>query len=238
MSIRDALAIGDVFEDFEAGGPAPDPQGWGSNHPGLAMAIEAVRPRLIVEVGVWKGMSAIAMARHARRIGLATEVLCIDTWLGSPEHWLVRHKPNYFPSLRLRRGFPQLYDTFLANVVAHGVQDLITPLPNTSVNAAAILRSLAVTAGLVHIDAAHEYASVAQDLRTYWTLLDPDGILIADDYSEHWPEVVRACDDFAREVGRPLVAHEGKCFITRSDAIRASADPLAGLRIAGRVAAG
>lgn len=238
MSIRDDLAIGDVFEGFEAGGHPPDPQGWGSDHPGLAMAIDAVRPRLIVEVGVWKGMSAIAMARHARRIGLATEVLCIDTWLGSPEHWLVRHKPNYFPSLRLRRGFPQLYDTFLANVVAHGVQDLITPLPNTSENAAAILRSLAVTAGLVHIDAAHEYASVARDLRTYWTLLDPDGILIADDYSEHWPEVVRACDDFAREIGRPLVAHRGKCFITRSDAIHVAAAPRTGLRIARQDAAG
>jgi hypothetical protein len=238
MSIRNALAIGNVFEDFEASVHAADPQGWGSNHPGLAMAIDAVRPRLIIEVGVWKGMSAITMARHARSVGLETEVLCIDTWLGSPEHWLVRHKPNYFPSLRLRNGFPRLYETFLANVIAHGVQDLITPLPNTSENAAVILRSLGATAGLVHIDAAHEYDSVLRDLQTYWDLLDPDGLLIADDYSDHWPEVVRACDDFAREVGRPLVAHAGKCFFTRSDAIRVSTDPRTGLTIVRADAAG
>ncbi len=238
MSIRDGLALGNPYEDFEPGEEAADPQGWGSHHPGLAMAIDAVRPRLIVEVGVWKGMSAITMARHARSVGLETEVLCIDTWLGSPEHWLVRHKPNDFPSLRLRNGFPQLYRTFLANVLAHGVQDLITPLPNTSENAAVILRSLGVTAGLVHIDAAHEYDAVLRDLRTYWDLLDPDGILIADDYSDHWPEVVKACDDFAREVGRPLAAHDGKAFVTKSEAVRACVDPRNGLSIVRADAAG
>ena len=37
---------------------------------------------------------------------------------------------------------------------------------------------------VVHLDAAHEYENVLADIRKYWKLLRPGGILLGDDYSQ------------------------------------------------------
>ncbi|KAK3261712.1 hypothetical protein CYMTET_29389, partial [Cymbomonas tetramitiformis] len=56
-----------------------------------------------------------------------------------------------------------------------------------------------VTADLVHIDAAHEYDDVMQDIRLWWPLIEPGGLLMGDDYTIWWPGVVRAVNEFAAE---------------------------------------
>jgi hypothetical protein len=40
-----------------------DLQGWASTHPIFEKTIETLRPELIVEVGTWKGASAVHMAK-------------------------------------------------------------------------------------------------------------------------------------------------------------------------------
>ena len=66
MSIRqtvlDQLFFGrDPLKDFPAGKYATDLQGWHSQHSYLARAIEEARPRIVVEVGVWKGASVVTL---------------------------------------------------------------------------------------------------------------------------------------------------------------------------------
>src|SRR5205085_1801349 len=113
-------------------------QGWGSTDLVFQQVIGLLRPAVIVEVGTWKGASAIHMGQVARGFGLPTQIVCVDTWLGSPEHFLALHE-GWRESLRIRNGYPQLYFTFLTNVIQHGLTDTIIPLPATSENAAIIL---------------------------------------------------------------------------------------------------
>ena len=63
-----------------------DEQGWQSQHPYLSIGVEQMRPRVVVEVGVWKGGSTIFMAKKMRELGLDAVVIAVDTWLGSAFH--------------------------------------------------------------------------------------------------------------------------------------------------------
>ena len=45
-----------------------------------------MRPRIVVEVGVFKGVSVMFMGRRIRELGLDCAIIAIDTWLGSAEH--------------------------------------------------------------------------------------------------------------------------------------------------------
>jgi cephalosporin hydroxylase len=199
---RDA---GSPFQGFPASLYAQDMQGWNSDHPYLARTVAEAAPRLAVEVGVWKGASAITLARALRDSGHDGAVLAVDTWLGSSEHWI---KPNIFPDLEHVHGYLQLYHTFLSNVVAAGVAPWIVPLPIDSAGAHAILKHHGLRPDIVHVDAGHDFGSVTADLARWWERLAPGGWLIADDYDPEgvvWPPVRDAVDAF-------LAAHPHEGF--------------------------
>ena len=211
--IRDLLFVKSPYDDFDPRYHPHDMQGWGSDDPVLADAIALLRPARICEVGSWKGRSAIRMAQTVKSLGLHTEILCIDTWLGSPEQWL-KQEPEWYESLRITNGMPRLYFTFLANVVRTGAHDLITPFPMTSESAAYVLRQLGIRFDLVYIDAAHEYEPAKRDIVAYYDLLADEGILIGDDYIT-WPGVTRAADEFARERKLRCIGVRGKFVIPK-----------------------
>lgn len=196
----------DPYLDFPVDDHPADTQGWGSTHPIFRYLIERERPAVVAEVGTWKGRSALGMATAAKRAGIATQIVCIDTWLGAPEHVLRR---DYFASLRMRHGYPQLFHTFMANVVRAGHEDVITPLPQTSDNAAVLLRKMGIRPNLVYIDGAHAYDPVLRDLRNYWPLLARGGVLFGDDYPKG-AGVTKAVHEFATEKDLTVVAGGGK----------------------------
>jgi hypothetical protein len=87
------------------------------------------------------------------------------------------------------------------------------PLPQTSENAAVILKRLGLRPGLVHVDAAHGYELVRRDAAVWWDLLLPGGILIGDDFP--WPGVRRAVEEFAAEAGQVLEVRDPKWIIRK-----------------------
>jgi cephalosporin hydroxylase len=190
-----------------------DLQGWNSHPPLFADIFGQHRPRIIFDVGVWKGASTLTFARLLRDNGIDGAVVGIDTFLGSPEH--NRIGTPGFALIARRNGRPMLYEQFLANVIAHDHASRVVPLPQTSANAAALLAHLGVMADLIHIDAAHDYASVMADARAYWRLLAPGGFLIGDDYHETWPGVVKAAKDFSTEVGCELTVEFPKWIVRK-----------------------
>ena len=153
------------------------------------------------------------MARAVKALDLSAEIVCVDTWLGSPEHWLKQHA-EWYKSLRIANGMPQLYYTFLANVVCSGTADVITPFPTTSENAAAIFNKLGIRFDLIYIDAAHEYEPAKRDISLYYDLLEEDGLLIGDDYIG-WAGVTKAADDFASEHNLRILGTVGKFIIPK-----------------------
>jgi hypothetical protein len=190
-----------------------DFQGWGSEHAYLLRAIDEVQPRTIVEVGVWKGGSTMSMATHLKQRGLDGVVIAVDTWLGSWDHWL---QPTWFEHLRFEGGYPTLYKTFAANVIERNLTNYVVPLPLDSVNAAVLAKAKAIRPQVIHIDAGHDYDAVMSDLRLWWPLLEPGGVLIGDDYhatGDVWPGVRQAFQDFFKTTAIENAA--SKCYIAK-----------------------
>ena len=172
----------------------PDLSGWGSTHPVFAAAIRALRPSLVIEVGTWKGGSAIHMGQVMREEGIVGEIVCVDTWLGAPIAWTT--EPALKASLKLSGGYPQLFRTFARNVVDAGLDGTITPLPASSDGGHTVLKHFGARADLVYIDADHDYGPARRDFENYLELLTPHGIMVGDDFG-CFPGVTRAGKEFA-----------------------------------------
>jgi hypothetical protein len=187
----------DPFSAFPRNTYAVDHQGWNSDHASLVEAVDRHRPQLIVEIGVWKGGSAITMARRLKELQLDAVLIAVDTWLGAADHWMNR---GFFNDLGMENGYPRLFHRFMANVLDQGLEDYIVPMPIDSTNAAVVLRSVGWRPDIIHVDAGHDYDSVTKDLSMWWPMLNAGGTLIADDYwhADAWPDVKRGVDDYFR----------------------------------------
>lgn len=195
--IRSMLHATDPYEDFDPSRFPLDLHGWGHESTAFRELIQTRKPKLIVEVGTWKGASAIRMAEEVAAAGLDSQILCIDTWLGALEFWTAQDDPERYKSLRLQNGWPQVYYQFLANVCHKGHQQRIIPFPQTSATAALWLRYFGLKADLIYVDASHEEDDVYGDLLAYWEVLAPGAVLFGDDWS--WDGVRLAVQRFARE---------------------------------------
>ncbi len=179
--------------------------GWDSSfHPVLHSLIDELRPKRIIEVGVWKGASIWWMAKAVRELKLDTEIVAVDSWLGSPEF----------------DGVPEIaatvegsYNTFLANMYASRAYEYVTVLRQTSCNAAVILQKQGMKAELIHIDAGHQEWQVFRDLEDYALLLAPGGVIVGDDYD--WDGVSAAVHGFVKKYGGWRIGDHGRKFVLR-----------------------
>lgn len=216
--VRDQLFRGeDIYGGITFDRSKVDIQGWGSDHPILPYFIKKLRPTLVIEVGTWKGRSALNMAKSMQDNNINGEVLCIDTWLGSPEHWLASGERRFWrDSLRIVNGQPTLYQTFLQNVIHKRLQQFITPFPVPSGMGFLILKEMNVKAELIYIDAGHDYDSVKRDIESYWQLLEKDGVLILDDYMvESWRGLYKAVNEFASDQDLFVYGEKGKAVLSK-----------------------
>lgn len=173
------------------------PSFWGSRSPVFEELINELRPSDIIELGSWKGTSAIHMGELLKRHGCESIICCVDTWLGSnPDLW---NESEYKSALSLRNGHPQIYQQFLANIVHRGLDKTIYPFPNTTSCARQLLVENNVMVDMVYVDAGHEEHEVFFDTSGYWKILRPGGIMFGDDYSSHLHGVKKAVDRFRSE---------------------------------------
>ena len=221
QTILDRLFFGrDPLKDFPHTNFATDLQGWHSQHPYLVRAMREAHPKIVVEVGVWKGASVVTMAKELQRLQQDAVVIAIDTWLGSSEHYLWE---KFIPDLDFAFGYPRLYHKFAANICNEGLQDYVVPLPLDSINAFQLLKAKDIRPDVLHIDAGHDYLSVMADLKAWWPQLAPGGVLIGDDYFKKplvgagkWPEVRQAFDEFfAAQPHSKFESGDGKCYVEK-----------------------
>lgn len=203
----------DPFASFPENLYLEDKQGWSSSvHFFLDQSIEEIRPKIVVEIGVWKGRSAIHMGKKIKALNLDAVIIAVDTWLGSSEHWI---NPKYEKDIKSVHGYPNLYFTFMQNIMSEGLQDVVLPMPLDSINAIEVFRSKELMPELIHIDAGHDYKSVMSDLEAWWPQLRPGGIMVGDDYSSKWPQVYKAWNDFFSEPSIPIEEGENKCRVRK-----------------------
>ena len=203
-SIAELLAAADLAQLP----PAIDLQGWNHDHPIFDRLVLETQPRVIIEVGSWKGCSAMHLAVASSTVteldqvsGVAvlspSKLYCVDTWLGGIDH-LLSDKPQD-DLLRDAHGSPQLYHQFLRNFVdVPEFTPRIYPVQNTSINGARLLAQQRTIAELIYIDGSHEYQDVYADLCAYVQILAPGGVMFGDDFRT-FPGVFAAVLRFAHE---------------------------------------
>lgn len=152
--------------------------GWNGNHYIFGELIEKTRPTTIIEVGTWHGQSAVTMAKKVKELGLNTKIYCVDTWLGALE-FMGRYN-DAERDLQVKDGYPQVYYTFLENIRKEGVDDIIIPVPQTSLIAARLFKQQGITAELIYLDASHDAEDVELDVKNYLQICT--NTLFGDDY--------------------------------------------------------
>jgi len=162
---------------------------------------ELQRPLIIIEIGSWKGLSACTMSNIAKQNNIPCKIICIDTWLGSPDYWTTGiNDINKGGSLKFNNGYPQIYYTFLNNIILENHTDIIIPLPISSNEASGILNYYDIKADIVYIDGAQEYISVHNDISKYWKILHNNGYIFGSNYCDEYNSIKMAVDDFSRAV--------------------------------------
>ncbi len=196
-----------AFKSLDITNYNPDNHGWMQENLGeLFKTYLTDNTNTVVEVGTWKGLSTMTMANIIKeRFGTseaAPKLIAIDNWLGAPEFWTWGiDDPTRGSSLNLINGYPSVFYTFTKNVKSVGLEDVIAPLPISSIQGADILNYYKIQADIIYVDAAHEYEPVKSDLEAYWNILKPGGIMFGDDYSDYWPGLIKATNEFAAKQG-------------------------------------
>lgn len=195
--------------------PLPeDVQGWNHKSPIFFELVAELRPNVIIEIGTWKGGSAIAMGEAVKKKQLNTKIYCIDTWLGALEFRENHRLYGNSWDRMLVHGYPQVYYQFLSNVIHRNVVDLIEPVPSPSRDAVPFVPE----AELIYIDGNHYYDAVKEDLELYFPKLKQGGVMFGDDYFLNTGDpraadgyqcgVKRAVDEFVQS--RPYLRLETK----------------------------
>lgn len=139
------------------------PSHWYQHVPFAFAAIEMLQPRVIVELGVFTGVSYCAMCQAVQHLGLATRAYGVDTWKGDPhngangpeilEDLKAYHDPRY-------GGFSQL--------VPHTFDDALAHFEDGSID-------------LLHIDGYHTYEQVRHDFEAWLPKMSSQGVVLLHD---------------------------------------------------------
>ena len=141
-------------------------------------------PLRILEIGSWEGRSAVFFLNFFAN----ATITCIDTFSGGSEH-----KPEQASRIEER---------FDRNLAAFG--NRVEKIKGPSRQGLASLMPQQRRFDLAYIDGSHERDDVMADSLGVWSMLDPGGSIIWDDYRwgrnlppEHRPQP--AIDEFLRE---------------------------------------
>jgi hypothetical protein len=138
---------------------------WSELVPVMYALFALLRPRRYVELGVHNGMSYFAACQIAERLGLATECIAIDSWVGDEHAGL--HDSEVFDRFRsyLAATYPDQY------YIHAYFQSALRCFDDGSID-------------LLHIDGLHTYEAVKEDFETYLPKLSDVGVIIFHDINE------------------------------------------------------
>ena len=149
-----------------------------------------------VEVGTWKGRSAVYMAVEIINSNKNIKFDCVDTW-------------EYIPSQNEinQEMCVNLYETFIHNI--EPVKHVIMPVKALSVDAAKYYDDESLD--FVFIDAAHDYENVRKDITAWLPKVKKGGIIAGHDYNH--PDVKKAVEEIIKS---PTYEQE-LCWVYRND---------------------
>lgn len=166
----------------------------------IGSLIRSVRPKVILEVGVFRGSTTIAVAKLLDSMTQRGAADLADSYIISMDSWLLDLRfawnapdsgrdttTKYFRNLEVGGG-SLMYWQFLANVRNSNTTHRIIPMQTASANGAVALIAHRLRPDMIYIDASHANPDVFIDYENFYTILAPGGALAFDDIS-----VVPAC---------------------------------------------
>lgn len=176
------------------------------------MAAQVPAGRVIVELGVYMGKTALALAWGASQGGGA-HVYAVDPWELAPEASEHPVDPRYrkwptFNSPGARRWAEW-------NVRALGYSSKVSLVHGFSAEVGKSYSGAPV--GLLFVDGDHAYDAVRNDVAAWEPHLTTDSVIVFDDYeSSHEGSTVRAIDDMVHEgYLEPIQLFHGRLAVTK-----------------------
>ena len=143
---------------------------WTEHTPFAMWVIEAVRPRVLVELGTHAGVSYCAFAQAVKRLALPTACYAVDTWQGDAH--TNKSEAAYSGNVldELRRHHDPRYGSF-STLVRATFADALPGFADGSID-------------LLHIDGYHTYEAVRGDLETWLPKLSRRAVVLFHDINE------------------------------------------------------
>ena len=172
-------------------------ENWFSYPKLYASMVDKYNDAVFVEVGSWKGRSSCYMGVEIINSGKNIKLYCVDTWNGD------------FGTDRSQRIIDnELYLEFIKNISP--ILKVVEPVRKDSLEAALSFSDESLD--FVFIDATHNYECVKKDIAAWYPKVKKGGTLAGHDYSDSWPEVRRAVDEWCAMNDLKITASES-CWI-------------------------
>lgn len=216
-TLKQYLFGGDPFVGFDPEWARPDLDGPIVDYSQLIEALKTIRPKTVVIVGARKGAAAVEIGNFCRAEELTPEIVCIDSWLGSPRDLYNKtdeQRQENAALLRQVNGFPMMYFTFMRNIVDAGLQEIITPLPQTSENAAKILRHYDVRIGVAYMDNEPEPQPLYRELMFYSALMDSPSMMVGNNAAQ--PGIMTSLTKFSERTGHKFTTEGNKYVLAHT----------------------
>ena len=163
--------------------PAP----WAGHIPFAFWSVVTLKPRVMVELGSYSGISYFAFCQAIQNSGLSTKAHAIDTWGGDAHAGF--YGEAVFDRFVDRHHQYQSFSTYHRTTFDHAVASF----PDHSID-------------LLHIDGLHTYDAVSHDFQTWLPKLTPDAVVLFHDVREYtgdfgvhrfWDELMQTYTGFA-----------------------------------------
>ncbi|WP_303192985.1 class I SAM-dependent methyltransferase [uncultured Desulfovibrio sp.] len=154
---------------------------WMSHVPFAFWLMEALRPRLLVELGAYTGVSFGAFCQQVDHLGLETNCYAVDTWQGDDN--MGHYGDAVFNDITayLQRTYPSF-----AYCVRAPFDDALELFQDGSVD-------------LIHIDGYHSREAMLHDFEAWLPKVSPGGVILMHDINARIPGYggVRAWEEIA-----------------------------------------
>lgn len=142
---------------------------WAAHVPFAMFMVDILRPRTIVELGVYSGVSYCAFCQAVKELNLNTRCFAIDTWQGDG------NSGPYGPEIlsNLREYHDPLYENF-SSLIQSTFDNALSQFENDTID-------------LLHIDGFHSYESVKHDFESWLPKMSGRGVVLFHDINVRDP---------------------------------------------------